>query len=44
MAVMRLTGSSEDTEIILNEHSVSNSTGGIESEIKWTYEPEGGGT
>jgi uncharacterized protein YndB with AHSA1/START domain len=44
MAGMRLTGSSEDTEVVPNERVVSISTGGIESTITWTYEPEGGGT
>ena len=44
MAGMRLTGSSEDTEFVPNERIVSISTGGIESTITWTYEPEGGGT
>ena len=41
---MRLTGSIEDTEVVPNERIVSISTGGIESTITWTYEPEGGGT
>jgi uncharacterized protein YndB with AHSA1/START domain len=44
MAGMRFTGSSEDTEVVPNERLVSISTGGIESTITWTYEPEGGGT
>ena len=44
MAAIRLTGSSVDTEIVPNERAVSNSTGGIESELTWMYEPEGGGT
>jgi len=44
MAGIRLTGSSEDTEVVPNERIVSISTGGIESTITWTYEPEGGGT
>ena len=44
MAGIRLTGSSEDTEVVPNERVVSISTGGIESTITWTFEPEGGGT
>ena len=44
MAGMRFTGSSEDTEVVPNERTVSISTGGIESTITWTYEPEDGGT
>ena len=44
MAGMRLTGSSVDTEVVPNERSVSESTGGIESTITWSFEPEDGGT
>ena len=44
MAGMRFTGYSEDTEVVPNERAVSESTGGVESTITWTYEPEGGGT
>jgi uncharacterized protein YndB with AHSA1/START domain len=44
MAGMRFNGSSVHTEFVANERTVSESTGGIESTITWTYEPEGGGT
>ena len=44
MAGMRFTGSSEDTEVVPNERTVTISTGGAESTITWTYEPEDGGT
>ena len=41
---VRLAGSSEDTEFVLNERLVSVSTGGIESKITWLFQPEDGGT
>jgi uncharacterized protein YndB with AHSA1/START domain len=44
MAGMRFNGSSEHIEYVRNERTVSHSTGGIESTITWTYEPEDGGT
>ena len=44
MAGMRFNGSSVHTEFVVNERTVSESSGGIESTITWTYEPEGGGT
>ena len=44
MAGMRFTGTTVDTEVILNERTVSKSTGGIESTITWMYESEDGGT
>ena len=44
MAGMRFNGSSVHTEFAANERTVSESSGGIESTITWTYEPEGGGT
>jgi uncharacterized protein YndB with AHSA1/START domain len=43
MAGMKFNGSSVHTEYVVNERTVSESTG-IESTITWTYEPEGGGT
>ena len=44
MAGMRFTGHTVDTEVILNERTVSQSTGGIESTITWEYESQDGGT
>ena len=44
MAGMRLNGSSEDTEVVPNERTVSLSTGGIESTITWEYQPVDDGT
>ena len=43
MVGVRLTGSSEDT-VVSNERIVSVSTGGIESKIKFLFQPEDGGT
>ena len=44
MAGMRFNGSSVHTEFVANERTVSESSGGIESTITWTFEPEGSGT
>ena len=44
MAGMRLSGSSEQIEVVPNERTVSQTTGGIKSTITWTYQPEGDGT
>ena len=44
MAGMRFTGSSEHTEVVPNERTVSLSTGGIDSTITWEYQPVDGGT
>jgi len=44
MAGMRFTGSSENTEVVPNERTVSRTTGGIESTITWLYQPEDDGT
>ena len=44
MVGMRLTGFSEDIEVVPNERSVSLSTGGIESKIAFLFQPEDGGT
>ena len=44
MAGMRFEGTSEDTEIVANQRSVSKSKGGIDSTITWTFQPEAGGT
>jgi uncharacterized membrane protein len=44
MAGMRFSGASTHTEYVLNERTVSESTGGIESTITWLFEPADGGT
>ena len=44
MAGMRFKGRSEDTEYVANQRVVSKTTGGIDSTVTWTYQPEGGGT
>lgn len=44
MAGIRLEGTSEDAEIILNRKLVSKSTGGIDSVFIWTLQPDGSGT
>jgi hypothetical protein len=44
MAGMRFNGASTHTEFVLNERTVAESTGGIESTITWLYQPEDGGT
>ena len=44
MAGMRLNGSSEDIEVVLNERTVSRTSGGIESTITWEYQPVDDGT
>lgn len=44
MAGMRFNGASTHTEFVVNERTVSKSTGGIESTITWLYQPEDGGT
>jgi len=44
MAGMRLTGSSENIEVVPNERTVTRSTGGIESTITWEYQPVDDGT
>jgi hypothetical protein len=44
MAGMRLEGTSEDVECIANERVVSETKGGIESTIIWTFQPHAGGT
>lgn len=44
MAGMRFNGTSTHTEFVLNERTVSESTGGIESTITWLFQPEDGGT
>jgi uncharacterized protein YndB with AHSA1/START domain len=44
MAGMRFTGSSENTEVVPNERTVSQTTGGIESKISWLFQPEDDGT
>ena len=44
MAGMRFTGSSEHTEVVPNERTVSLSTGGIDSTITWEYQPVDEGT
>ena len=44
MAGMRFEGTSEDTEYVANQRSVTENKGGIRSTIAWTYQPEAGGT
>jgi uncharacterized membrane protein len=44
MAGLRLEGTSEDTEYVTNQRTVTRSQGGIDSTITLTYEPENGGT
>ena len=44
MAGMRFNGTSVDTEHVVNERTVSISTGGVESTITWMFEPEDDGT
>jgi uncharacterized membrane protein len=44
MAGMRFEGTSEDTEVVANERSVSETKGGIESKITWAFEPADPGT
>ncbi len=44
MAGMRFSGASTQTEFVVNERTVDESTGGIESTITWLFQPEDGGT
>jgi uncharacterized protein YndB with AHSA1/START domain len=44
MAGMRFQGSSEDIEVVANQRVVNRTTGGIDSTITWTYQPEDGRT
>lgn len=44
MAGMRFNGSSKHTEFVLNDRTVSETTGGIEATITWLYQSEDGGT
>ena len=44
MAGMRFTGSSEHTEVVPNERTVSQTTGGIDSTHTWEYQPVDDGT
>ncbi len=44
MAGMRLNGSSEDIEVVLNERTVSRTSGGIEGTVTWEYQPVADGT
>lgn len=44
MAGMRFEGATETVEYAANHHTVAKSKGGIESTIKWTFQPEAGGT
>ena len=44
MAGMRFDGTTETTEFLTNQRVVSDTKGGIESTIVWSYEPEAGGT
>ena len=44
MAGMRLEGTSEDTDVITNQHVISMTKGGIDSTVTWKTEAEGTGT
>ena len=44
MAGIRFEGNSEITEFVPNQRTVSVTKGGIESEIIWEFQPEGGST
>jgi uncharacterized protein YndB with AHSA1/START domain len=44
MAGMHFKGRSEDIEHVANERIVTKTTGGIQSTITWTLQPEVGGT
>ena len=44
MAGVRLEGTSEDTDVIMNQHVVSETKGGIDSTVTWKTESEGDGT
>lgn len=44
MAGMRLEGTSETTEYVANQRTVSKTKGGIESTVTWIFQPEAGGT
>ena len=44
MAGMRFEGTSEDVECVANERVISETKGGIESTIVWTFQPQAGGT
>lgn len=44
MAGVRVEGTAEATEYIVNRRIVSESKGGISSTITWAFEPEDGGT
>ena len=44
MAGMRLEGTSEDTDVIANQHVIGTTKGGIESTTTWKTEAEGAGT
>jgi carbon monoxide dehydrogenase subunit G len=44
MAGMRLEGTTETVEFVPNQRFVEVSSGGIDSRLTWTFEPEGDGT
>jgi hypothetical protein len=44
MAGMRFNGTSETLECVANQHLAAKFTGGIESVLTWTFQPEAGGT
>jgi uncharacterized membrane protein len=44
MAGMRLKGTSEDIEYVLNQRTVNKSQGGVQATQTFTYQPEAGGT
>jgi uncharacterized membrane protein len=44
MAGMRLKGTSEDIEYVLNQRTFNKSQGGVQATQTFTYQPEAGGT
>jgi uncharacterized protein YndB with AHSA1/START domain len=44
MAGVRFEGSSETTEYVANQRTVTENKGGVSGTVTWTYHPEDGGT
>ena len=44
MAGVRVEGTSEAIEFVVNQRTVSRNEGGVSSTITWVFEPEDGGT
>ena len=44
MAGVRVEGTSEAIEFVVNQRTVSKNEGGVSSTITWVFEPEDGGT